>query len=279
MRSGQPSVPGSLHKHQANRQSIPTRCDAMVNQPAKGSDRIKTLAREIANSRTKRGRELTEEEVQEKREEKAELEARREKVKAAAKAKRQLEAKMTSETDRNIASTRAEVRQGTATLEKRFDRLEAMVSSYASSSSGRDDLLQRLAGKPGSSQEMHAEILVRKEDMKRKRKEERKEEREEEKQAEKRRKLEQCLEIPLEEGDALQDGVVLRGELGRQKMRGLQAVRGFHYGRLLCSLLEVGETCTLELDPLNEEQLKKLCSMTQTAVEGTIRTGLWRRRS
>ena len=52
---------------------------------------------------------------------------------------------------------------------------------------------------------MEAELIVRKEDLKRKRREER----EEEKQAEKRRKLEQLFEIPLEEGDTLQDGVVL----------------------------------------------------------------------
>ena len=131
------------------------------------------------------------------------------------------------EADRVIASTETAVRQGTATLERRFDKLEA---NLASRSSGRDELLERLLGQPGSSKEIQAEIDARKEDLKRKRREER----EEDKQAEKRRKLEQLFEIPLEEGDTLQDGVVLRGDLGRRKMRGLQAVgdfRGRHRGR------------------------------------------------
>ena len=225
----------------------------MVNQPAWGTDRIKLLAYEIQNRRTKRGRELSEEEVEEKKQEKRDLEARREKAKEGAKARRKLETKITAEADRVIASTETAVRQGTATLERRFDRLEA---NLASSSSGRDDLL-RLLGQPGSSKEIQAEIDARKEDLKRKRREER----EEDRQAEKRRKLEQLLEIPLEEGDTLQDGVVLRGDLGRRKMRGLQAVGNFRFASLRCCLVEIGETATLQLDPLNDEQLTALESM------------------
>ena len=153
----------------------------MVNQPAWGTDRIKLLAYEIQNRRTKRGRELSEQEVEEKKEEKRDLEARREKAKEGAKAKRKLETKITAEADRVIASTETAVRQGTATLERRFDRMEA---NLASRSSGRDELLERLLGQPGSSREMEAELVVRKENIKRKRREER----EEDKQAEKRRK-------------------------------------------------------------------------------------------
>ena len=93
----------------------------------------------------------------------------------------------------------------------------------------------------------------------------------EEKQAEKRRKLEHVLEIPLEEGDTLQDGVVLRGDLGRQKMHGFQAVREFRLtSELRCRLVEIGETATLQLDPLNQEQLKALESLKQNAVPGII---------
>ena len=65
-----------------------------------------------------------------------------------------------------------------------------------------------------------------------------------------------------EEGDTLQDGVVLRGDLGRRKMHGLQAVGDFRFGRLRCCLVEIGETATLQLDPLNDEQLTVLESMT-----------------
>ena len=229
----------------------------MVNQPAWGTDRIKLLAYEIQNRRTKRRRELSEQEVEEKKEEKRDLEARREKAKEGAKAKRKLETKITAEADRVIASTETAVRQGTATLERRFDRMEA---NLASRSSGRDELLERLLGQPGSSREMEAELVVRKENIKRKRREER----EEDKQAEKRRKLEQLLEIPLEEGDTLQDGVVLRGDLGRRKMHGLQAVGDFPFGRLRCCLVEIGETATLQLDPLNDQQLTVLESMTRS---------------
>ena len=168
---------------------------------------------------------------------------------------RRIESKVTAEADRVIASTETAVRQGTATLERRFDRMEA---NLASRSSGRDDLLQRLVGQPGSSKEIQAEIDARKENLKRKRREER----EEDKQAEKRRKLEQLLEIPLEEGDTLQDGVVLRGDLGRRKMHGLQAVGDFPFGRLRCCLVAIGETATLQLDPLNDQQLTVLESMT-----------------
>ena len=220
----------------------------MVHQRADGSIRIQNLNWEIAQQRTRRGRALTEEEVEEKRKERDDLLAQREKNKQAASAARKLVTKRinehtTGEANRIIAATNA----GTATLERRLDRLEA---NLASSSSGRDDLLQRLVGQPGSSKEIQAEIDARKEDLKRKRREER----EEEKQAEKRRKLEQLFEIPLEEGDTLQDGVVLRGDLGRRKMRGLQAVGDFRFGRLRCCLVEIGETATLQLDPLNDEQ-------------------------
>ena len=222
----------------------------MVNQPAWGTDRIKLLAYEIQNRRTKRGRELSEEEVEEKKQEKRDLEARREKAKEGAKAKRKLETKITAEADRGIAHTTKESDRIIATLGEKLDRLGA--------SSSRDDLLQRLLGQPGSSKEIQAEIDARKEDLKRKRREER----EEEKQAEKRRKLEQLFEIPLEEGDTLQDGVVLRGDLGRRKMRGLQAVGDFRFGRLRCCLVEIGETAMLQLDPLNDQQLTVLESMT-----------------
>ena len=227
----------------------------MVNQPAWGTDRIKLLAYEIQNRRTKRGRELSEEEVEEKKQEKRDLEARREKAKEGAKAKRKLETKITAEADRGIAHTTKESNRIIATLGEKLDRLGA-----SSSSSGHDDLLQRLLGQPGSSKEIQAEIDARKEDLKHKRREER----EEEKQAEKRRKLEQLFEIPLEEGDTLQDGVVLHGDLGRRKMRGLQAVGDFRFGRLRCCLVEIGETATLQLDPLNDEQLTALESMAGT---------------
>ena len=228
----------------------------MVHQRADGSIRIQNLNWEIAQQRTRRGRALTEEEVEEKRKEREDLLAQREKNKQAASAARKLVTKRinehtTGEANRIIAATNA----GTATLERRFDRMEA---NLASRSSGRDELLERLLGQPGSSREMEAELVVRKENIKRKRREER----EEDKQAEKRRKLEQLLEIPLEEGDTLQDGVVLRGDLGRRKMHGLQAVGDFRFGRLRCCLVEIGETATLQLDPLNDQQLTVLESMT-----------------
>ena len=142
-------------------------------------------------------------------------------VSTAAAVTKRINEHTTNKANRIIAATNA----GTATLERRFDRMEA---NLASRSSGCDELLERLVGQPGSSKEIQAEIDARKEDLKRKRREER----EEEKQAEKRRKLEQLLEIPLEEGDTLQDGVVLRGDLGRRKMHGLQAVGDFPFGRL-----------------------------------------------
>ena len=196
-----------------------------MNQRAWGSERIKDLAYEISHRRTKRGRQLSEGEIEEKKQEKRDLEARRERVKEGAKAKRKLEAKMSAETDRGNAHTTKESDRVIATLGEKIDRLEA------SRSSGRDELLERLLGKPGSSKEMEAELVVYKENIKRKRREER----EEEKQAEKRRKLAEILEIPFEEGDTLQDGVVLRGDLGRRKMHGLQAVGDFRFGRLRCS--------------------------------------------
>ena len=139
----------------------------MVHQRADGSIRIQNLNWEIAQQRTRRGRALTEEEVEEKRKERDDLLAQREKNKQAASAACKLVTKRinehtTGEANRIIAATIA----GTATLERRFDRLEA---NLASRSSGRDDLLQRLVGQPGSSKEIQAEIDARKEDLKRKR--------------------------------------------------------------------------------------------------------------
>ena len=228
----------------------------MPEQRSKFAKRIQYLNRLVLTKRDNHGsRDLTEEEIAKYNRELKELLAKR-------KAEQRICAVMTKETDRAMEHTTGEANRiiaattaGTATLERRFDRLEA---NLASSSSGRDDLLQRLVGQPGSSKEIQAEIDARKEDLKRKRREER----EEEKQAEKRRKLEQLLEIPLEEGDTLQDGVVLRGDLGRRKMRGLQAVGDFRFGRLRCCLVEIGEMATLQLDPLNDQQLTVLESMT-----------------
>ena len=224
----------------------------MPSQHAPETKRIQYLTRMIHSGRTQsaKPRDLTPQEIAKCKKELQILKLRREQ---GIETRRHVSA----EADRVIASTETAVRQGTATLERRFDRLEA---NLASSSSGRDDLLQRLLGQPGSSKEIQAEIDARKEDLKRKRREER----EEEKQAEKRRKLEQLFEIPLEEGDTLQDGVVLRGDLGRRKMRGLQAVGDFRFGRLRCCLVEIGETATLQLDPLNDEQLTALESMAGT---------------
>ena len=65
--------------------------------------------------------------------------------------------------------------------------------------------------------------------------------------------------------------MVLRGDLGRQKMHCFQAVREFRFtSELRCRLVEIGETATLQLDPLNQEQLKALGSLKQNAVPGTI---------
>ena len=221
----------------------------MPSQHAPETKRIQYLTKLIESGRTKgdNSRPLSLEEIAKYQREKQALVLRR---------KRGIETRrhVSAEADRVIASTETAVRQGTATLERRFDRLEA---NLASSSSGRDDLLQRLVGQPGSSKEIQAEIDARKQDLKRKRKEER----EEDKQAEKRRKLEEQLEVALEEGDTLQDGVVLRGDLGRRKMRGLQAVGDFRFGSLRCCLVEIGETATLQLDPLSDQQLTVLKRM------------------
>ena len=168
---------------------------------------------------------------------------------------------ITAEADRVIASNQAssemvagEVRQGTATLEKRFDRLEAMVSSGASSSSGRDDLLQRLAGKPGSSKETQAVIDANKELKKR----QLKEEREEEKKAEKRRKAMEPFEIPLEEGDSRQDGVVVRAGAER-RLCDYKADEPFDFHGVTCRLVEMGNHgARLQLEPCNATQLKAL---------------------
>ena len=188
----------------------------MPEQRSKFAKRIQYLNRLVLTKRDNRGsRDLMEEEIAKYNRELKELSAKR-------KAEQRICAVMTKETDRAMEHTTGEANRiiaattaGTATLERRLDRLEAR-------SSGRDDLLQRLVGQPGSSKEIQAEIDARKEDLKRKRREER----EEDKQAEKRRKLEQLLEIPLEEGDTLQDGVVLRGDLGRRKKARLPGCRG-----------------------------------------------------
>ena len=58
----------------------------MVHQRADGSIRIQNLNWEIAQQRTRRGRALTEEEVEEKRKEREDLLAQREKNKQAASA-------------------------------------------------------------------------------------------------------------------------------------------------------------------------------------------------
>ena len=236
----------------------------MPEQRSKFGKRIQYLNRLVFTKRDNRGnRDLTEEEIAKYNRELKELLAKR-------NAEQRIGATMAKETDRAMQHTTGEANRviaatnaGTATLEQRFDRLETMI---ASSSSGRDDLLQRLVGRPGSSKEIQAEIDARKEDLKRKRKEER----EEEKQAEKRRKLEGLFEIPLEEGDTLQDGVVLRGDQGRRKLHGLQAVGDFRFGRLRCCLVEIGETATLQLHPMTEEQVNVLGSMTESTMAGTI---------
>ena len=190
--------------------SYPTiRLKAMPGQPTPENRRIRYLTKLVNTGRNLRsGEQLSQAVIAKLKKELADLELQRDQG-------IQTRRHVSVEADRVIASTETAVRQGTATLERRFDRLEA---NLASRSSGRDELLERLLGQPGSSKEIQAEIDARKEDLKRKRREER----EEEKQAEKRRKLEQLLEIPLEEGDTLQDGVVLRGDLGRRKMRGLR---------------------------------------------------------
>ena len=59
---------------------------------------------------------------------------------------------------------------------------------------------------------------------------------------------------------------MLRGDLGRRRMRGLQAVGDFRFGRLRCCLVEIGETATLQLDPLNDQQLTALQSMMESTV-------------
>ncbi|CAE7502216.1 unnamed protein product [Symbiodinium microadriaticum] len=54
-------------------------------------------------------------------------------------------------------------------------------------------------------------------------------------------------------------------------MHRFQAVREFRFtSELRCRLVEIGETATLQLDPLNEEQVKALGSLKQNAVPGTI---------
>ena len=220
---------------------------AMPFAPAPESKKIQYLRRQLHNGRSEKGRELTEEDKQRLQ---AALDSEMAKRKEGIV--KRIETKVAAEQDRGIAHTTKESDRIIATLGEKLDRLGA-----SSSSSGRDDLLQRLVGQPGSSKEIQAEIDARKEDLKRKRREER----EEDKQAEKRRKLEEKLEVALEEGDTLQDGVVLRGDLGRRKMRGLQAVGDFRFGRLRCCLVEIGETATLQLDPLNDQQLTVLGSM------------------
>ncbi|CAE7902203.1 unnamed protein product [Symbiodinium necroappetens] len=75
------------------------------------------------------------------------------------------------------------------------------------------------------------------------------------------------FEIPLEEGDVKQDGVVLRGEVGREKLRGFQGDAVFQFGRVHCRLVELGAQAMLQLEPFSAEQMESLQTMLQNGFE------------
>ena len=55
-----------------------------------------------------------------------------------------------------------------------------------------------------------------------------------------------------------QDGVVLRGEVGRAKLRGFQGDAVFRFGSVYCRLVELGAQAMLQLEPFSAEQMQEL---------------------
>ena len=213
------------------------------------SKRIQYLRRQLRRGHSEKGREFTEEDKQQMQ---AALDSEIAKRKEGTV--KRLEKKMETEQDRGMAHMTAEC----AVLNEKLDR------ALASRSSGSRDpeLVQRLLGEPGSVLEIQADINVRKEDLKRKRQQDRADAR----AAEKRRKALEPFEIPLQ-GDVKQDGVVLRGELGREKLRGFQGDAVFKFGGVHCRLVELGAQATLQLEPFSAEQMESLETMLQNGFE------------
>ena len=225
----------------------------MVKQLAEGSRSIQNLNWEILHRQTRRGRDLTDEEVEEKKQERARLMEQREKVKQAAARKRKLEGTIVSQSERVMEHTTRESDRIIDTV------TENVRAEFAASS--RETLMERIAGPRGSSQETQLAINVLKEDQKKQRKAETAERKAEEKQ----KKKEQMLAIPLGEGDSLQDGVVLRGEVGASKLRRFQDDAEICLGAVCCRLVELGELATLQLKPLDKQQMTALAVLVESA--------------
>ena len=225
----------------------------MVKQLAEGSRTIQNLNWEILHRQTRRGRDLTDEEVEEKKQERARHVEQREKVKQAAARKRKLEGTIVSQSERVMEHT---TRESDRVIETVTQNVRA---EFAASS--RETLMERIAGPRGSSQETQLAINVLKEDQKKQRKAETAERKAEEKQKNKER----MLAIPLGEGDSLQDGVVLRGEVAASKLRRFQGDAEIRLGAVCCRLVELGELATLQLKPLDKQQMTALAALVESA--------------
>ena len=57
---------------------------------------------------------------------------------------------------------------------------------------------------------------------------------------------------------AFSDGVVLRGEVGANKLRCFQGDAEIRLGAVYCRLVELGELATLQLKPLDKQQITAL---------------------